>query len=141
MLEKTPESLLDIKKIKPVDIMGNQPWILVQRTDVEAETPIFWSSDGKSWLIGKVPDAGKDWGQKEKRASRGWDGWLDGITNAMDMSLGKLQEMQQRDNFNIGSKTEKLKNIQVYLQMILNFKSVRAKSNQNSSQLELDLKI
>ena len=73
MFEKTPESLLDIKEIKPVDIMGNQPWILVQRTDVEAETPIFWSFEPNSWLIGKFPESGKDWRQKEKRASEaGW---------------------------------------------------------------------
>ena len=63
VLEKTPESPLDIK---PVNLMGNQPWILIKRTDTEAEAPVFWSSDANSWLIGKVPSAGKDWGQKEK---------------------------------------------------------------------------
>ena len=72
VLEKTSESLLDNKEIKP----GNQPWILVGRTDAEAETPIFWSSDANSWLIGKVPDTGNDWERKEKRASEdkmaGW---------------------------------------------------------------------
>ena len=60
-------------------------------TDAEAETPVFWSSDANSWHIGKVPDAGKDWGQKEKRASE--DEMADGITEAMHMNLGKLWEM------------------------------------------------
>ena len=61
----------------------NQPWILVGRTDAEAEDPVFWSSDANSWLIGKVPDAGKDWGQKEKRASEdemaGWHYHCNGL--------------------------------------------------------------
>ena len=74
MLEKTPESLLDSKEIKSVNLKGNQLWILVGRTDAEA--PVFWPPDSNSWLIGKVPDTGKDWGQKEKRASEdemaGW---------------------------------------------------------------------
>ena len=65
MLEKTPESPLD-KKIEKVNLKGNQLWILVESSDSEAETPVFWSSDVNSQLIGKVPDAGKDWGQKEK---------------------------------------------------------------------------
>ena len=66
MLEKTPESPLDTKEMKPINLKGNQPWILVGSTDAEAEIPVFWSSDVNSWLIGKIPDAGKDWGQKEK---------------------------------------------------------------------------
>ena len=69
VLEGTPESPLDIKEFKPVNINRNQPWILIGRTDAEAETPVFWSPDAKSWLVGKVPDAGKYWGQKEKRVS------------------------------------------------------------------------
>ena len=77
VLEKAPESPLDSKEITPVKIKGNQLWILVGRTDAKAETPVFWSSDANSWLIAKVPDAGKDWGQKEKRASEdemtGWN--------------------------------------------------------------------
>ena len=80
VLEKTPESPLDDKKIKPVDPKGNQPWIFIGRTDAEA--PVFWSPDANSWYIGKVPDAGKDWGQKEKRASEdkmaGWHHWING---------------------------------------------------------------
>ena len=66
MLEKTLESPLDCKEIKPVDPKGNQPWIFIRRTDVEAEAPMLWTHDVKSWLIGKDPDAGKDWGQEEK---------------------------------------------------------------------------
>ena len=81
-LEKTPESPLDSKEIKPVNLKGNQPWIFVGRTDAEVETLVLWSSEANSWLIGKVPDAGKDWGQKEKRASEdemaGWHHRYDG---------------------------------------------------------------
>ena len=76
VLEKTPESPLYSKEIIPVNLKGNQPWILVGRTDAEAEAPVFWSPDVNSQLIGKVPNSGKDWGQKEKRASEdemaGW---------------------------------------------------------------------
>ena len=75
-LEKIPEIPSDSKEIKPVNLKGDQPWIFTGRTDAEAEAPVFWSSDSNRWLTGKVPDAGKDWGQKEKRASEdeiiGW---------------------------------------------------------------------
>ena len=84
VLEKTPESPLGSKAIKPVNLKGNQPWILVWRSDAEAEAPVFWSSDRNSRLIGKVSDAGKDWGQKEKRASE--DEMAGCITSAMDMN-------------------------------------------------------
>ena len=66
VLEKTLESPLDCKETKPVNPKGNQPWIFIGRTDAEAEVPILWPRDAKSWLIGKDPDAGKDWRQKEK---------------------------------------------------------------------------
>ena len=66
VLEETFESPLDCKEIKAVNPNGNQPWIFIGRTDVEAETLIFWPPLEKSWLIGKDPDAGRDWGQKEK---------------------------------------------------------------------------
>ena len=82
VLEKTPESPLDSKEIKPVNLQGDQPWIFTGRTDAEAEAPVFWSSDAHRWLIGKVPDAWKEWGQKEKRASEdemaGWHHWCNG---------------------------------------------------------------
>ena len=66
VLEKTLESPLDCKEIKPVNSKGNQSWIFTGRTDAEAETPILWPPDAKSWLIRKDPDAGKDWRQEEK---------------------------------------------------------------------------
>ena len=69
VLEKTLESPLDSKEIKPVNPRGNQPWIFIGRTDAEAEAPVLWSPDAKSWLIGKDPDARKDWGQEEKRVT------------------------------------------------------------------------
>ena len=76
VLEKTPESPLDCKEIKPVNLTGNQPWILIERTDDKAENPGFWSPGAKSRLTGEVLDAGKNWGQKEKGASEdemaGW---------------------------------------------------------------------
>ena len=65
VLEKTLESPLNCKKIQPVHPKGNQFWISIGRTDAEAETPILWPPDAKNWLIGKDPDAGKDWGQEK----------------------------------------------------------------------------
>ena len=66
MLEKTLKSHLDCKEIKPVNCKGNQPWILIGRIDAKAEAPILCPPDAKSWLIGKGPDAGKDWGQEKE---------------------------------------------------------------------------
>ena len=66
MLEKILDSPLDFKEIKPVHPKGNQSWIFIGRTDAEAEAPILWPPDSKSWLIRKDPEAGKDWGQEEK---------------------------------------------------------------------------
>ena len=82
VLEKTLESPLDCKEIQPVHSKGNQPWVFIGRTDGEAEAPILWPPNAKSWLIGKDPDAGKDWrlGEKGKTEDEmvGWDHWLNG---------------------------------------------------------------
>ena len=81
VLEKTLESPLDCKEIQPVHSKGNQFWIFIGRTDVEAETPILWPPDAKSWLIGKDPDAGKDWKWEKGRTENemvGWHHWLNG---------------------------------------------------------------
>ena len=81
MLEKTLESPLDCKEIQPVHPKGDQSWVFIGRTDVEAETPILWPPEAKNWLIGKDPDAGKDWRQEEKGTEEdemvGWHHRLD----------------------------------------------------------------
>ena len=82
VLEKTLKSPLDCKEIQPVHPKGNQPWIFIGRTDAEAETPVICPPDAKSLLIGKDPDAGKDWRQEEKGMTEdetaGWHHWLNG---------------------------------------------------------------
>ena len=78
VLEKTHESPLDCH-IKPVNPKGNQSWIFIGRTDTEAETPILWPSDAKSWFLRKDPDVGKDWSHEEKGMT-GWDGWMASTT-------------------------------------------------------------
>ena len=91
MLQKTLESPLVCKEIKPVNPKGNLPCIFFGRADAEAEAPILWPPDVKSWLIGKDSEAGEDWSQKEKAAVEdemvGWHHWLN------DMSLSKLWEL------------------------------------------------
>ena len=93
MLEKTLESPSDCKIIKPVNPKGNQSWVFIGNTDAEAEAPILWPPDGESQLIGEDSDAGKDWRQEEKQATEDkMPGWHH-ITDSMDMSLSKLQEI------------------------------------------------
>ena len=79
VLEKTLGSPLDCKEIQPVHPKRNQSWIFIERTDVEAETPIYWPPNARNWLIWKDPDAGKDWGRREGD-DRGWDGWKASLT-------------------------------------------------------------
>ena len=83
VLKKTLERPLDCKEIKPVNPEGNQSWIFIGRTDADAETPIVWPPDVKNWLIGKDPDAGKDWRQEEKELTEdemvGWHHRLNGL--------------------------------------------------------------
>ena len=80
VLEKTLESPLDCKEIKPINPKRNQSWIFIGRTDAEVEIPILWPTAVKNWLIGKDPDAGKDWRQEEKGTTEdemvGWHHWL-----------------------------------------------------------------
>ena len=81
VLEKTLESPLDCKEVQPVHSKGDQSWVLIGRTDAKAETLILWQPHAKSWLTGKDPDAGRDWGQEEKDTTEdemaGWHHWLD----------------------------------------------------------------
>ena len=90
-LQETLESPLDSKEIQPVHPKGDQSWVCVERTDVEAETPILWPPDAKSWLTGKDSEAGKDWRWEEKGTTEdemvGWHHW------SMDISLSKLWEL------------------------------------------------
>ena len=94
VLEKTLESSLDCKEIKPVNPKGNQSWIFVGRTDVEAGAPILWLPYAKSWLIGKVSDSGKDWRQEKGMTEDeivGWDHWLDGHEFEQGPGVGEGQ--------------------------------------------------
>ena len=114
VLEKTLESPLGCKEIKPVNPKGNQCWIFIGRTDVEA--PILWPPDAKNWLTGKDPDAGKDWRQEEKGTTKdemvGWHHWLsghefeqapgvgDGLRSLVCCSPGGHKESDMTDQLN-----------------------------------------
>ena len=95
VLKKTLESPLDCKEIQPVHPKGNQSWIVIGRTDVEAETPILWPPDAKNWLIWKDPDVGKDWRWEEKGMTEdevvGWQNWLNGHEFESTLGLGHGQ--------------------------------------------------
>ena len=90
-MKKTLKSPLHCKEIQPVHPKGNQSWMLIGRTDAEAEAPILEPPDVKNWLIGKDPDAGKDWRQEEK--GRTENEMVGGITNWMHMNLSRLQDL------------------------------------------------
>ena len=95
VLEKTLESPLDCKEIQLVHPKGNQSWIFIEKTDAEAETPILWPPNVKSWLLGKDPDDGKDWRQEEKGTTKdkmvGWHHRLDGHEFEPAQGVGKGQ--------------------------------------------------
>ena len=96
VLEKTLESPLDCKEIKLVNPKGDQPCIFIRRTDAEAEAPILWPPDAKSWLTGKDPDAGKDWGQQEEKGTTedkmvGWHRQLKGHESEQTLGDGEGQ--------------------------------------------------
>ena len=129
VLEKTLESPLDSKEIKSVNPKGNQPWIIIGRTDAEA--PVLWPLDSKSWLIGKDCDAGKDWRQEEKAATEDqmveWHHWLcghefeqvpgvgDGQGSLACCSPWSCKDLVRRSNWTLTNATAILKmNSQIY---------------------------
>jgi len=115
VLEKTLESPLDCKEIQSVHPKGDQSWVFIGRTDVEAKTPILWLPDAKSWLIWKDPDAGKDWGQEEKGTTEdkmvGWHhrlnghgfGWIPGVGDGQGCPAccGSWSHVTERLNWTI----------------------------------------
>ena len=130
LLDKTLESPLDCKDIKPVNPKGNQSWIFIGRTDAEAETPLLWPPHAKNWLFGKNPDDGKDWGQKEKGTIEaemvGRHHWLTGHEFEQDPGVGdgqgslvccspwghKESDTTERLNWTIGTNVKKHNNLE-----------------------------
>ena len=110
ILEKTLESPLDCKELKPVNPKGNKTRMFIEKTDAEAEAPTLWPPDSKSWLIGKAPDAGKDWRQEEKGATEcemvGWHHPLDGHeceqTSGDGKGQGRLEWLQSMGSQRVG---------------------------------------
>ena len=95
VLEKTLESPLDCKEIQSVHPKGDQSWVFIGSTDAEAETPILWPPHAKSWIIGKGPDAGRDWRQEDKGMTEGemagWHHWLDAYEFGWTLGVGDRQ--------------------------------------------------
>ena len=95
VLEKTPESPLYHREIQPVHSKGDQSWVFIGRTEAKAEIPIFWPVDAKNWLVGKDPNAEKDWRQEEKGTTEneivGWHHWLDRHESEQALGVGDEQ--------------------------------------------------
>ena len=124
VLEKTFGSPLDCKEVKPINPKGNQPWIFIERTDAEAEASILWPPDAKSRLTGKDPDAGEEWGQKEKQATEdkmtGWLHQLSGPEFEQTLELVKDREAWHATVHGVAKSrkqraTEQQQNNQMYL--------------------------
>ena len=131
VLEKTLESPLDCKEIQPVHSKGEQSWVFIGRTDAKAETPILWPLHEKSWLIGKDPDGGRDWGQKEKEMTEdemvGWHHQLDGHGFGWTLGVGDGQGglvCCSSWGHKESDMTEGLNNIMVYMCIYNMFKFV-----------------
>ena len=138
MLEKTLESLLDSKEIKPVNPKGNQPWIFIGRTDVEVEAPILWPPDANCWLIGKDPDAGKDWGQKEKEETEdamvGWHHQLNGHELSKFWELLKLREAWHAAVHRVSKNRTQLSNWTTTTKIVANFSIFQLRKPRSQSQ-------
>ena len=121
VMEKTLESPLDCKEIQPVHPIGNQSWVFIGMTDVEAETPIFWPPDGKSWLIWKDPDAGKAWSREKGTTEDEMVGWHHRVNgHKFDQTLGDSEEQGSLKycspwSYNELDTTEWLNNSRVYI--------------------------
>ena len=119
VLEKTLESPLDCKEIQPVHPKGDQSWVFIAGTDTEAETPILWPPHVKNWLIGKDPDAGRDWGQEEKGTTE-WDGWMASLTRWAWVWTGRPGVLWFMGSQRVGHDWVTELNWIVFLQVLLN---------------------